>query len=204
MLAAVGFTPIATLAASLIELVPLHVGAPISITAAVGVGLWLTVTDRRLRRPVLRGLDGGVMAVLLYDCTRLPFVILGDWPDFIPRIGVWLLNDPTAPWSIGYLWRYVGNGAGMGLAFAMLYSIGPRRPAPGPAGILFGVAVWTGLMTTLAIAPDGQAKMFRITPATVALSLIGHLVYGTMLGLYHRRREYGSTMETLQPGPGSR
>ncbi len=131
---------------------------------------------------VLRGLAAGLAAVLIYDGTRLPFVILGGWPDFIPRIGGWLLDDPDAHWSIGYLWRYLGNGAGMGLAFTVLAPRIVDRLDPRVAGIGFGVAVWTGLLTVLALSPNGQDKMFQLTPATFALSLLGHVVYGSVLG----------------------
>ncbi len=178
----IGFTPIATLALSLLEVAPLRDAAPATITAATSFGLYLAVLVPDARPLVLRGLATGLAAVLIYDGTRLPFVILGGWPDFIPRIGGWLLDDPDAHWSIGYLWRYLGNGAGMGLAFTVLAPRIVDRLDPRVAGIGFGVAVWTGLLTVLALSPNGQDKMFQLTPATFALSLLGHVVYGSVLG----------------------
>jgi len=178
----IGFTPIATLALSLLEIAPMREAAPATITAATSFGLYLAVLVPGARRLVLRGLTAGLIAVLLYDGTRLPFVLLGGWPDFIPRIGSWLLDDPDAHWSVGYLWRYLGNGAGMGLAFAVLAPWIPGRIDPRAAGLGFGIAVWSGLLTVLAFSPDGQDKMFQLTPATFALSLLGHVVYGSVLG----------------------
>ncbi len=185
-LAAVGFAPIVALALSLIEVVPLHIGGPVLVTAALAVGVVAAAVAPSVRRPSAVGLVGGLIAVLLYDCTRLPFAIFGGWPDFIPRIGAWLLHQPDAHWAVGYLWRYLGNGAGMGLAFTMLTPL----IAPGldrrVAGVLFGIAVWCGLLATLLVAPDGEGKMFVLTPATLSLSLVGHLVYGSVLGAIGR------------------
>lgn len=179
---AIGFTPIATLALALLDVVPLRDGAPATITAAVVYAVYLAVLLPSVRPRLGRGLANGLVAVLLYDGTRLPFVLLGGWPDFIPRIGVWLLDDTDAHWTIGYLWRFLGNGAGMGLAFAFLAPVISVRIDVRRAGALYGVAIWTGLMLVLTIAPDGEAKMFQLTPATFALSLLGHLVYGGVLG----------------------
>lgn len=188
---AVGFTPIVTLALSLVELVPLHLAAPLSISAAAIVGTLVAVTNPRYRPPVLRGLSAGTIAVLLYDCTRLPFVVFGGWPDFIPGIGVWLLNNRDAHWSVGYLWRYLGNGAGMGLAFTVAVPLTRRWVTARTAGIVFGLAVWSGLLITLAAAPNGEDKMFVLTPTTLTVSLIGHIVYGTVLGIIANRGPVG-------------
>ncbi|MEU6239497.1 hypothetical protein [Kitasatospora sp. NPDC047058] len=38
------------------------------------------------------------------------------------------------------------------------------------------------MIATLLFAPHGQALLFRLTPATLAVSLAGHLVYGGVLG----------------------
>ena len=43
--------------------------------------------------------------------------------------------------------------------------------------------VWAGLIATVAFAPRGEELMFRLTPATLATTLIGHLVFGFVLGL---------------------
>lgn len=46
----------------------------------------------------------------------------------------------------------------------------------------FGVCVWACLIATLTIAPRGEEVMFVITPLTLLLSLVGHLVFGYTLG----------------------
>lgn len=42
---------------------------------------------------------------------------------------------------------------------------------------------WTGLIATVAIAPRGEEMMFPLTPATIVITLIGHLIFGVVLGL---------------------
>ena len=89
---------------------------------------------------------------------------------------------------VGYVWRYVGDGGGIGVAFFVLVAAtGLRRwgeRATVAASVTFAVfPVWTGLVATVALAPRGQQQMFPLTPATVLLSLVGHLVFGLVLGL---------------------
>ncbi len=178
-----GFAPILALALSLLEIVPLRVGGPILVGLAMVTAAIVMALEPASRHLYRRGLGAGLMAVLIYDATRLPFVIAGDWPDFIPRIGDWLLDTDDVHWTIGYLWRYLGNGAGMGLAFAAALSLVGARIGAIRSGLVYGLMIWSGLITTLLVAPDGQAKMFQLTAATIALSAIGHVVYGTTLGV---------------------
>lgn len=197
--AAIGFTPIGALALSLVEVVPLHISAPLLLGLAAIAGATIAVVASNFRRPALLGLAAGVVAVTVYDCTRLPFAIWGGWPDFIPSIGAWLVNEPEAPWVIGYLWRYLGNGAGMGLAFVM---IAPLVPMLGQRrmGLIYGLLIWSGLLLTVLLSPNGQVKMFRLTPATLALSLLGHLVYGGVLGVIAPRFPRGLLSGSESPG----
>lgn len=181
--AAIGFTPILALALSLTGAAPLHLGAPILLGAALLTGGCLAVSNSWCRPAVMDGLGAGLLAVLIYDGTRLPFVLLGRWPDFIPKIGVWLLRNPDTHWTVGYTWRYLGNGAGMGLAFMMLAPYTRRWIDPRAAGVAFGLFVWSGLLTTWALTPNSAEQLFALTPAAFALSLMGHIVYGTVLGL---------------------
>ena len=185
----IGATPIVTLALSLLELIPLHIGGPALVGSALLGGLALLVLEPTVGRQAVRGYLAGLVAVLIYDGTRMPFVILGGWPDFIPKIGAWLLDEPTAPWLLGYTWRYLGNGAGMGLTFAMLVLVTDRWLDRRIAGVGYGVVIWSGLVATLLAAPAGEQKMFELNALTITVSLTGHLVYGGVLGsIMHRQR----------------
>ncbi len=177
-----GFAPIGSLALSILGLVPLNFGGPILVAAAITAGCAIACNHPQYRRLVVSGLGYGLVAVTIYDMTRIPFVVFGGWPDFIPKIGIWLFDNPDTNWTVGYLWRYLGNGAGMGMAFKMVAPLAGHWVRQRVAGVAFGLAIWTGLVITLIVAPDGQSQLFALTPATIALSLLGHIVYGSVLG----------------------
>ena len=53
--------------------------------------------------------------------------------------------------------------------------------------IFFGVAVWSCLIVTLLLSPNGEDLMFEITFSSLLLSLIGHVVFGYTLGRLVKR-----------------
>jgi hypothetical protein len=105
------------------------------------------------------------------------------WRDFIPLIGRMALNMPDASPLWGYLWRYLGNGGAMGMTFMML-----RWRGVGP-GMLYGTAICWCLFGTLLWAPDAQEVLFRLTPISAMGALLGHLIYGAVLGELTRRMD---------------
>jgi hypothetical protein len=42
---------------------------------------------------------------------------------------------------------------------------------------------WAGLIATVALAPHGEERMFPLNVATVVITLVGHLIFGLVLGL---------------------
>lgn len=132
-----------------------------------------------LRKIIILGWRNGILATLMYDLSRVPFIYLG-WDDFIPSLGGWLSNSEEN-FSLGYIWRYFGNGAGLGICFVILnHFLAFRRIAI--AGIFYGVAVFICLDIVLVFSNHAQDIMFRLTPLSVIGSLVGHLVYGITLG----------------------
>ena len=105
----------------------------------------------------------------------------GLWGDPIPSIGRLALNNPDTPRYWGYVWRFVGNGGGMGVAFAMF----PRRSVK--LGIAFGSAICLGLVGLLYFWPVSQQHFFALTPLTAAGGMAGHWVYGAVLGFLTTR-----------------
>jgi hypothetical protein len=185
--AVIGAMPILALALAILEVIPLHVTGPGVVGPGVLAGFMLIALAPETGGQAVRGYLAGLIAVIIYDGTRMPFVVIGGWPDFIPKIGAWLLDESTVHWSIGYAWRYLGNGAGMGLTFAMIAPVADRWIDRRIASVVYGVVIWSGLVATLLAAPNGQERLFQLTPTTIAVSLTGHLVYGTVLGqLMHR------------------
>jgi hypothetical protein len=198
----IGFAPITALAISLMGWLPLSISAPLMVGPAAALGLLLGVIFPRYGWLALKGFGIGVVAVACYDALRVPFIVLGIWGDFIPNIGKWLLNSPNPNWWVGYLYRYVGDGGGMGMAFVVAYALLRPKVRCWLAAIGFGITVWGCLMLTLLLAPGGQDLMFRLTPVSFTLSLLGHAVYGAAIGVtltYLLRRSQRSQSLTDTP-----
>lgn len=187
--------PLLAISAHVFGLVPMHLSAallvvPLALTAAL-LAVFAPAGEDRV---VFAGAAWGVVATVAYDVVRFDTVyLLGWWGDFIPTMGGWVLGHEgaapgTADTVVGYLWRYLGDGGGIGIVFFVLaaatglWRCGPRTVV-GAAVVFAVVPVWAGLIGTVALAPGGQQQMFPLTPTTVALSLLGHLVFGVVLGL---------------------
>ncbi len=180
---ALGFTPIGCLTLAIFEILPrdqtaVAVAMP-SFVAAIMLGIRLP----RYGRAALLGYAISLAAVLSYDLTRAPWILTGQWKDLIPNIGSMLLDREEGHAVLGYSWRWLGNGGGMGLAFFMGYPLLSRLVEVRRAALLYGVMIWACLILTLLLAPRGQELLFAITPKTLVLSLVGHVVFGGAIGL---------------------
>jgi len=173
---ALGFAAITSLAAAYSEMIPLPEGARFVLIPAVACILLVGLRHRTWGRRALVGWLAGIIATGIYDMLRLGLVAVGMWDDPIPRIGQLLFLDPNANWVWGYVWRFLGNGGGMGLAFAMLPWRGVRF------GIAYGTLVCLGLFAVLAIWPVAQIHFFPLTPVVAVGAMAGHWVYGAVLG----------------------
>jgi hypothetical protein len=180
---AYGFLPIGCLSLALQDAVPLRWTAQLLVVPATAVALVLALRSPHWGRRAGVGLAAGMAAVAAYDVVRGAFVLAGAMPDPIPNIGRMALDDPTASWLWGYLWRFVWNGGAMGIAFAMLPFRGVR------AGVAFGLAVCGCLFATLLASPIAQHRFLALTPFNVAVALVGHAVYGAVLGAALERLE---------------
>jgi hypothetical protein len=158
-------------------------------TAIVALTIFAPHPEERV---ILHGFLWGMLACALYDVFRLDTVyMLGWWADFIPTMGTWIIGDDaskTAGAWVGYLWRYLGDGGGIGVTFfvgAAFVGL-HHRPAKQvvAAAVVFAVfPVWAGLIATVGLATKGQSLMFPLNPTTITLSLIGHLIFGLIMGL---------------------
>jgi hypothetical protein len=140
---------------------------------AIALATIVTVSPHRIDGVFGRGLTAGMVACLVYDAFRLFAVhVLGWMGDFIPVMGTWVIGDSntTAGAVVGYLWRYLGDAGGLGVAFYVIaLAIGLDQLAGRPhrvvlAAVGFAVfPVWTGLIATVALAPRGEELMFHLT-----------------------------------------
>lgn len=189
----IGFAPITALALSLMGIFTLPVASLLLVIPALGIAMGLGRCQPRHGRLMVRGFFMGIMAVTCYDCVRVAFIMAGWMDDFIPKIGGMLVGDGQHHAILGYLWRYLGNGGGMGMAFVCAFAllkppgISPRLTKGIALG--FGCLVWACLIVTLKISPQGEDMMFVITPTSLLLSWIGHLVFGYTLGCLVNRFE---------------
>jgi hypothetical protein len=171
-----GFAAITALAFAYAEALPLPYGMRFAVLPAAGVLLLLSMRYPSWGRRALLGWVAGVIATGIYDLLRLGLVEAGLWGDPIPGIGRLALSDPNASYLWGYVWRFAGNGGGMGIAYAMLPWRGVR------SGIIYGTAIVSGLVVLLAVWPIAQVHFFALTPATAAGGVAGHWIYGAVLG----------------------
>ena len=180
---AIGFSPITALAIAIFGVLPLPVTTLFIVLPATLLGIGLALWFPFYGKLALKGLLIGLIAVFLYDCMRFPFILTGIWGDFIPKINMWLFNTSQPNWVVGYIWRYVGDGGFMGMAFTVAYCILKPRVDARIAGVGFGLAIWMCLLCTLVLAPHVQEMLFKLTFITLGLSLLGHLIYGIALGM---------------------
>lgn len=178
--------PVLSISAHVFGIVSINWAALHVVLPALLAALVLVLARAPEATVVKHGAAAGLVAVAAYDCTRLPFILFGLWSDFIPRVGGWVVvneGSHTLHATLGYTWRYFGNGLGIGVFFFLACSALRVRRHFVPLAVGYGVFVWSGLMATVILAPHGQELLFTITPLSVTVSLTGHLVYGLVLGL---------------------
>lgn len=171
----VGFLPVTLIAAAAFGVADLRVLATYLLVPALALAAGVLVGRPTWTSMAVRALAAGVVATALYDAYRGSFLALGLMQvDPIPHIGVALHLDPA--WVFGYLWRYLGNGGGMAVAFFALGFRGVRT------GILYGLFVCSGLLFVLVAAPYGQEMLFPLNATTLVMAVGGHVIYGAVLG----------------------
>lgn len=181
-----GFSSVGSISLSMFQLGNLPLLFSIWVVPSIILISIACISSPKLGGIVLKGWIAGVVGVLLYDVSRMPFILAG-WGDFIPQIGVWIIGQENAPPLLGYLYRYAGNGGGMGISFILLFKLLKFKKSVVSLAVLYGLMVFGCLMLTLLLSPLGQDEMFEITPLTFTGSLIGHVIYGLVLGLMIRR-----------------
>ena len=176
------------------EIIPLWVAFCWVVVPAYGTMLAVGVLAPSRGRLALIGFLSGFLATIVYDGVRLALVYGSRGVDPIPHIGDHLLGTGS-PWWVGYIWRLYGNGAGLGIVFAML----PKRLHTAVGGLVYGTVVGTGMLGALYFFPQSQAHLFILGRATVVNGFFGHWAYGATLGALmslaaRRRRRRGEAV----------
>ena len=76
---AIGFSPITALAMAIIGILPLPVATLLIVLPATLLGIVLSLLFPAYGKLALKGLLIGLIAVFLYDCMRVPFILTGIW-----------------------------------------------------------------------------------------------------------------------------
>ncbi|MGZ5379168.1 MAG: hypothetical protein ACXWD8_14460, partial [Mycobacterium sp.] len=183
--------PILAISAEVFGLVSQSTVTLVTITLVAVLATLIAFAPHRIDMIVGRGLIAGMVACIVYDGARLFAVhVLGLMGDFIPVMGSFVTGEPdtTGSAAVGYVYRYLGDAGGLGVAFFVVaFAIGIDRWKniyAVLAAVAFGVfPTWAGLMATVALSPHGEEKMFPLNTATVIITLVGHLIFGLFLGL---------------------
>ncbi len=183
---AAGLLPVTCIALHCAGIIALNKALWFLILPAIALAVATSAIDRKLMQLVFRGWISGIVAVTLYDVSRVPFILAG-WEDFIPHISAWLTESNENSYLIGYAWRYAGNGGGLGIVFFLIANHFNLKKHIVSNGVTFGLLVFASLVALLIIFPDAQNMMFKITPLSFFGGLIGHIVYGYVLGRLYAR-----------------
>jgi hypothetical protein len=174
-LAAVGFLPVTLIGASTFGVWTLReltvwLLVPWAVATAGVLG-----GSKEARALAGRGLVIGLAATFLYDLFRWSFLWF-RWMQTDPIVHIGSALGLSPDWLFGYLWRYIGNGGGMGIAFVACGLHGVR------VGMAYGLFVCAGLFTVLLVSPSGEHMLFPLEPTTIVMATVGHLIYGATLG----------------------
>ncbi|WP_322769501.1 hypothetical protein [Frankia sp. Cr1] len=193
LLMTAGALPVLSIPLYVFNLLPISASARFLVLPLAVIVIAMALHRSVEARWAVRGFTAGLIAVTAYDALRMPMVYTKIWPDFIPRLGGWIIGDVPTNIPVGYAWRYIGDGGGIGMAFFVLCgAVGLWRfPAlarrPILLGIGYGIFVWSGLVATIALSSRGTELLFPLSWQSLGLSLTGHLIYGSVLGIYLRR-----------------
>jgi hypothetical protein len=129
------------------------------------------------------GLIAGTIGLVAYDLIRFLIYKSGfmgyDPFHVIPKLGALITGlTPEAPSSIYAGWGYhIWNG----YSFAVIYAL-----AIGPIAWGWGVA-WALILETAMLISYPSLMSVKFDAPFIIISFVGHIVYGTILGLTVRR-----------------
>lgn len=155
-----------------------------SVTTAVVLTRRLPAVVRRaLSRRVRLGLLAGLAATAAYDMVRYLAVAAMNWsvrPFQVFALFGQLLVGRDAPTGVQYL---AGTAFHLlnGLGFAVAYVVVVRRPGVASA------VVWALVLEAFTVALYPPWLWLTAVGEFVSVSLLGHLAYGTTLGLVTTR-----------------
>jgi hypothetical protein len=157
-------------------------GMPVIVLMMVG-GLYSWQRRLPFWRRLRAGLLAGALGLVAYDLIRYLVyrseILAYDPFHAVPRLGALITGQPAAALSSIYAgWTYhFWNG----FSFAVIYAlvVGPRHWA---WGVLWAMLLEIGMLLSYPTFLD-----VRLAAPFIGVSWIGHMAYGTVLGLTVRR-----------------
>lgn len=151
--------------------------------------VWLAWRGGNERIWIVEGALGGLVAAVIYDIFRVPFVLMG-YPLFgvFPLFGQMLLNAAPNDFSAnvqiaGWIYHF-SNGISLGIMFlAMAYR--PNRKS-----LFWGAVAWA-LCVEIMLLLTPYYSFFQLKMdkgAFLWLTLSAHSIFGIALGLWCRAR----------------
>ena len=159
--------------------------------------------DRQMWKAVLIGGTGGFLAACAYDAFRIPFVVAAidhigpQWlrlPLFkvFPRFGAMILNQPIdnslsdsqfplLTHVVGWAYHF-SNGMTFGIMLMALIGRIGRHVMAG------AIALAVGLELAMLFTPYTGYFGIGLTTKFVVATLVAHLIFGSTLGAYLRKR----------------
>jgi hypothetical protein len=153
----------------------------VAVAAAVGVTVYRRATPprrRELRRRVAAGAVAGLASTLAYDASRFALIEvtgIAFWPfDIFGIFGQGLFGAQAAgPWvSAAGAAYHAANGIGFAIAFSVIL---------GTRGVIWGVGWGICLEVMMLTVYPGWLDI-RAVEELFAVSMLGHVVYGAVLG----------------------
>ncbi len=138
---------------------------------------------------IVQGAIGGLIAAIVYDLYRVPFVLAGK-PLFnvFPQFGLLLAGaSKTAPPQLVHHllgWAYhFSNGAALGIMFLAMV------PRPTPRVLLLGAIAWALVVEGILLCtPYPTFFGLKLDSQFVLLTATAHAIFGSALGLWLRWR----------------
>lgn len=149
------------------------------IAAVISPG---TRADYGPRTWIVEGAAGGVVAALVYDLYRLPFVLNGA-PLFkvFPQFGKYLTGHdgpPATLQTVGWLYHF-SNGAALGIMFLAL-AVRPTRTT-----LFWGAVAWALFVeTVLLLTPYAAFFGLKFNGRFIFYTASAHAVFGIALGIW--------------------
>ena len=114
-------TPLLAISGEVFGVVSLHAVGTLFLFPLLGIlAVLVVLRPADIDRTAFTGFIWGLVACAGYDFFRLPTVyVFRLWGDFFGRIGGWATGT-SSNYLAGYLWRYFGDGAGIGTVVLIL------------------------------------------------------------------------------------